>query len=254
MVEGHRFGADWLGRHGVRILGKLNCLELRARSRRLQSSAVYSPGLGLVSRAIFIRTMSRTRLFVLQVLGLLTLAAALAAAPAAARADDYGDVNGLRRSGQLAEALARADQYLATRPRDPQMRFLKGVIQTEAGRTADAIGTFVALNQDYPELPEPYNNLAVLYAGQSEFDKARVALEMAVRANPGYAVAHENLGDVYAKLAGISYAKARQLDANGVSVQPKLALIQQLLTPAGKAAPQNGAPVPPAGAKPASGS
>jgi Flp pilus assembly protein TadD len=205
--------------------------------------------LGLTSRAIFIRPMSRTRLFVLQVLGLLTLAAAFAWAPEA-RADDYGDVNGLRRSGQFADALARADQYLATRPRDPQMRFLKGVIQTEAGRTDDAIATFVALNQDYPELPEPYNNLAVLYAGRSEFDKARVALEMATRANPGYAVAHENLGDVYAKLAGISYAKARQLDANSASVQPKQALIQQLLSPSG----QTGTVVPAAGPKAAPGS
>ena len=117
------------------------------------------------------------------------------------------------------------------------MRFLKGVVQTEAGRTADAIETFSGLNQDYPELPEPYNNLAVLYAGQSQFDKARTALEQAVRANPDYAIAHENLGDVYAKLAGLSYSKAQQLDTANATVPPKLALIRQLFAPADRTRP-----------------
>jgi ketosteroid isomerase-like protein len=116
------------------------------------------------------------------------------------------------------------------------MRFLKGVVQTESGRTAEAIATFVNLTESYPELPEPYNNLAVLYAAQSQFDKARAALEMAIRTNPSYATAHENLGDVYAKLASQAYSKALQLDATNTAVQPKLALIRELFLPAGKAA------------------
>jgi Flp pilus assembly protein TadD len=148
--------------------------------------------------------------------------------PAAVFADDYADVNQLLRSGKYAEALAKADQYIATKPRDPQMRFLKGVVQTQAGHAADAIATFTELTEEFPELPEPYNNLAVLYAGQSQFDKARAALEAAVRANPGYAIAHENLGDVYAKLAALSYAKARQLDAASTSAPRKLTLVRQL--------------------------
>ena len=114
------------------------------------------------------------------------------------------------------------------------MRFLKGVIQTEAGKPADAIATFNKLTEDYPELPEPYNNLAVLYAGQSQFDKARAALEMAIRTNPSYATAHENLGDVYAKLASQAYSKALQLDSGNTGVQPKLALIRELFAPSGK--------------------
>ena len=130
------------------------------------------------------------------IVGAVCVAAALV--PTLAQADDYADVNVLLRASKFAEALARADQYIAGKPRDPQMRFIKGVIQTESGKPADAISTFTQLTQDYPELPEPYNNLAVLYAGQSQFDKARAALEMAIRTNPSYATAHENLGDVYA--------------------------------------------------------
>ena len=161
------------------------------------------------------------------ILRLLALAAALWV-PHFALADYYADVGRLIRSGQLGEAAAKADQYLAAKPKDPQMHFLRGVIQTEAKQTAQAIATFTKLNEDYPELPEPYNNLAVLYAGQGQFDKARTALEAAVRANPNYATAHENLGDVYARLAGVAYAKAQQLAPANGSVAPKLALVRQL--------------------------
>lgn len=162
------------------------------------------------------------------VLRWLALAAALSVP--AAHADDYADVNALVRSGQLPQALAKADQYLAAKPRDPQMRFIKGVIQTESGKPADAIATFTKITQDYPELPEPYNNLAVLYAGQNQYDKARAALEMAIRTNPSYATAHENLGDVYAKLASQAYSKALQLDGGNSAVPPKLALIRTLFS------------------------
>ncbi|OGC01678.1 MAG: hypothetical protein A3G82_21995, partial [Burkholderiales bacterium RIFCSPLOWO2_12_FULL_67_210] len=141
------------------------------------------------------------------------LSAALSAPLVMAQSDDYAEVNRLMRAGQFSEALTKADQHLANKPRDAQMRFLKGVIQTESGKPTDAIATFSKLTEDYPELPEPYNNLAVLYAGQSQFDKARAALEMAIRTNPSYATAHENLGDVYAKLASQAYSKALQLDS-----------------------------------------
>jgi tetratricopeptide (TPR) repeat protein len=153
----------------------------------------------------------------------------------------------LLRSGKLAEALDQGRPYLATKPRDPQMRFLKGVIQAESGKPADAMATFTKLTEDYPELPEPYNNLAVLYANQSQLDKARTALEMAIRTNPSYATAHENLGDVYAKLASQAYNKALQLDSNNTGVQPKLALIRDLFAPGAKGQ----RPTAPAAAAPA---
>lgn len=179
--------------------------------------------------------MTRFSIPVSRNLRLIAVAAALCCA-AGVQADEYDDVNQLLRSGKVAEALARADQHLAAKPRDPQMRFLKGVIQTEAGRAQDAITTFTKLTEDYPELPEPYNNLAVLHASQGQFDKARAALEMAIRTNPSYSTAHENLGDVYAKLASQAYSKALQLDATNTAVQPKLALIRELFTPNPRAA------------------
>ncbi len=186
------------------------------------------------------------------------VSAALCAPMAMAQTEDYAEVNRLMRAGQMSEALTKADQYLAGKPRDPQMRFLKGVIQTETGKPTDAIATFTKLTEDFPELPEPYNNLAVLYAGQSQFDKARAALEMAIRTNPSYATAHENLGDVYAKLASQAYSKALQLDAGNAAVAPKLSLIRNLFAadakgvrPTTVAAATPPAPAPAASTKPA---
>jgi tetratricopeptide (TPR) repeat protein len=164
---------------------------------------------------------------------------------------EYAEVNRLMRAGQYAEAAAKADQFLAGKPKDPQMRFLKGVLLTEQGKPQEAITAFNKLIEDYPELPEPYNNLAVLYAGQSQFDKARAALEMAIRTNPSYATAHENLGDVYAKLASQAYSKALQLDGSNTGIQPKLGLIRDLFAPNLRAKPAgNAAPLAASAAAP----
>jgi tetratricopeptide (TPR) repeat protein len=122
--------------------------------------------------------MKHARSIVYTSLRWLTLLGALTALTG--HADEYADTNQLVRANKFTEALAKVDSYLAGKPADPQMRFLKGVIQRNLGKPAEAIATFTLLTQDYPELPEPYNNLAVLYAGQGQYDKARVTLEMAI--------------------------------------------------------------------------
>ncbi|MBK1679375.1 tetratricopeptide repeat protein [Rhodocyclus tenuis] len=160
-----------------------------------------------------------------------------------ALADELPDAQRLLKQGQLPQALEKVDSYLSSRPKDAQGRFMRGLILTEMGRTADAIATFSRLTEDYPELPEPYNNLAVLYAQQKQYDKARGALEMAIRTHPSYAVAHENLGDVYAKLASQAYGKALQIDSSNAAAQSKLSLIREMIStapkPGGKPAAAN---------------
>ncbi len=185
------------------------------------------------------------------------LALAALAGTGLAQANDYAEITQLLKAGKPADALAKADQRLSTAPRDPQLRFLRGVAQADAGKQNDAIATFTQLTEEYPELPEPYNNLAVLYAGQNQLDKARAALEMAIRTHPGYATAHENLGDLHIRLAAQAYEKALQIDAGKAgSIRPKLALIRRLSAAEGStgtppsAAPKAGATAPaPAPAK-----
>ncbi|RYF83275.1 MAG: tetratricopeptide repeat protein [Comamonadaceae bacterium] len=160
----------------------------------------------------------------------------------AAAAAEHDAVDALIQARKYDEALSRADQFLASKPRDVQMRFLKGVAQLESNRRAEAISTFTQLTQDAPELPEPYNNLAVLYAAQGQYDRARSALEASLRTNPSYATAQENLGDVYARLAGDAYSQALQLNQNNTAVAPKLAVIRSVFPAAGSAAAAQGAP------------
>lgn len=174
----------------------------------------------------------------------LLIALAIGLASPLAQADNLADIQKLMKNGQYPQALEKTDAYIASKPRDAQGRFMKGLILTEMNRPVDAIAVFTKLTEDYPELPEPYNNLAVLYAQQKQYDKARTALEMAIRTHPAYAIAYENLGDVYAKLASQAYDKALQLDNSNAATQNKLALIRDLITTSGKAnvKPQAAAP------------
>lgn len=163
-----------------------------------------------------------------QIIAISGLLSAFYAAPAFA--DELPDVNKLVRTGQFAEAMNRADAILLQHPRDAQMRFLKGLILTEQNKPAEAIAAFTKLTEDFPNLPEPYNNLAVLFASSGQYEKARAALEMAIRTNPTYATAQENLGDVYAKLASQAYGKALQLDSANTDVKTKLTLVRTLIS------------------------
>jgi len=151
-----------------------------------------------------------------------------AAVPAASATSVIAEVHRLHYAGQSTAALAKADAYLATKPRDAQMRFLKGVILADSQRNGEAIQLFQKLVDDYPDLAEPYNNLAALYAAEGDYTRARTTLEQAVRANPGYATAHENLGDVYAALASQSYARAQKFEPANGALESKLALVREL--------------------------
>ncbi len=150
-------------------------------------------------------------------------------AAGAVRADELQEVRRLHAAGQTNEALERARKQVAAAPKDAAMRFQIGVMLAESGRAAEARETFERLVQDYPELPEPYNNLAALKAAAGDYEGARSSLDQALRANPTLATAHENLGDVQVMLALRSYARALQLDPAAASVPGKLALLRQLL-------------------------
>ena len=145
-----------------------------------------------------------------------------------ARADDILEANKLIKQKQYDQALEKVEGILATKPKDVQARFFKGVIMIEKGKTEDAIGIFQALTEDAPDRPEPYNNLGLLYALQGQYEKAKTSVEMAIRIQPTYALAHENLGEIYAKMASKEYERALQLDPNNASLQSKLATIRQL--------------------------
>lgn len=141
--------------------------------------------------------------------------------------------------GQREAAMKVVDSALQNSPRDAALRFTRAVMLADAGRTEDAMRGFIELTQEFPELPEPHNNLATLHAARGDLDQARAALESAVRALPSYALAWENLGDVHLRLAERAWARAASLD-NASAAQAKLKLARELIER-----------VSPAGARPA---
>lgn len=149
--------------------------------------------------------------------------------PRPQRSVPYEGALGAWRAGRGDEALSLVETALRTDPRNPQLRFLRGVILAERGRTDDAFDAFRGLTEDFPELPEPYNNLAVIHAQRGDWDAARQAIEQSIRAVPDYGLAHENLGDIHLQLAARSYERAGRLDPRNESARTKLALSRELL-------------------------
>jgi len=146
-----------------------------------------------------------------------------------AYAQQLKDLRELIAKKDYAAARTKVDAMLVERPREAQARFLKAVILTSLGDVDGAIAAYRALTEDYPELPEPYNNLAVLYAQKGDYNGARLALESAVVAAPDWPVARENLGDIYARLAAENYDRAATLDKGNKSAPAKLTLARQLI-------------------------
>lgn len=143
-------------------------------------------------------------------------------------ADEVSDVQAILASGKSAEGLKKVDQLLIAKPDDPRLLLQRGIALSLLNRQAEAIAVFQKLIDKHPELPGPYNNLAVLYGNKGDYEKARQALELAIRTNPTYATAFQNLGDVYARLAGQAYKKALALDKSDGNLPLKLAVVQNV--------------------------
>lgn len=146
-----------------------------------------------------------------------------------AQADVRSDeIQALITEGKLRQALSLTDKQLLKDGGNVTFRFLKGLILTRLNELDKARELFIALTREHPDLPEPYNNLAVIYASQGDFEKARESLQKAISTHPSYATAHENMGDIYAKMASKAYNQALQLDSDNASAKAKLSLINDL--------------------------
>lgn len=141
----------------------------------------------------------------------------------------HNDVRKLLRQAKYPQALLLVNQALTKNPRDPQMRFWQGFIYEQQGLTEQALSTYLGLTQEYPELAEPHNNLGVLYAAQGDYPKAKTSLEAALRANPVYAIAHENMGDLLINMARQSYERALVLNPKHTEPAQKIDRLKPVL-------------------------
>ncbi len=146
-----------------------------------------------------------------------------------ARADEASEIRALMAQGDLAAALARSEKAVDANPRDAQARFLNGVVLMDLRRDDEALAVFQRLAEEYPELPDPYNNMALLHARAGRLELARQALETALRNDPGHATARANLGQVYLMLAVRAWEGAVAAAPMDQPLQHKLAAARALL-------------------------
>jgi tetratricopeptide (TPR) repeat protein len=145
-----------------------------------------------------------------------------------AQTPSFTQIRELAAQTRYIEAHQQLELYLGSNPADEQARLLNGVLLTRLNRVNDAIKAFEQLANDNPQLPEPHNNLAVLFAAQGRFEDARRSLLDAIALQPNYDTARENLGDIYARLADIEYRQAHEINNKNTRAQRKANTISAL--------------------------
>lgn len=151
------------------------------------------------------------------------LAAALACASPAG-----DEVRRLQRTGRLPEALARAEAAVQAAPADADARFLQGVLLLDLKRDADALAVFRRMTEDFPELPDPFNNIALLEARAGRLDAARIALETALRNDPAHHLARANLGEIHLRLAIQAWEQAASQSPADPALERRLRAAREL--------------------------
>jgi Flp pilus assembly protein TadD len=157
------------------------------------------------------------------------LACAVLTQPAFAQS--IGEIRGTLARGDLAGALKQAQAASAAKPADAQLRFLLGVVHMDLFQDAEALAVFTALTQQYPELPDPLNNIALLQARAGRLDEARQTLQAALRADPSHRAARSNLGQIYLMLAVQAWELAASAVPADPALQRRLTAARALLTP-----------------------
>ncbi len=109
-----------------------------------------------------------------------------------------------------------------------EQRFQVGMGHLLSNNNLEAITVFSKLIEDFPNLREPYNNLAIVYARLGEYDKSRAALTLMLRNHPDYQNGYETLGDIYIQMAHENYRKVIRLNANSPTARNKITLIDSM--------------------------
>jgi Tetratricopeptide repeat len=129
------------------------------------------------------------------------------------------------------DAIKAIDAALVKTPRNVQLRFIKARLQVELRDVNAARATWIEITQQFPELPEPYNNLAALAANQGQWIEARDYLELALKLRPDYVLAQGNLADVYLRLADRYYSSASKLQPSQREYGQRARAIKEILNP-----------------------
>jgi Flp pilus assembly protein TadD len=144
-------------------------------------------------------------------------------------ADEIAEMRAMAGGGDLQGAIKRVEQSLKLQPRDARLRFLYGVLLMDAGRDEAALELFTQMSQEYPELADPYNNIALLQTRAGRLELALTALQDALRAEPGHRTAKANLGQLHLMIAVRTWESLAQTGPIEPALQRRLASARTLL-------------------------
>ncbi|QWE17501.1 lipopolysaccharide assembly protein LapB [Polynucleobacter sp. AP-Nino-20-G2] len=148
------------------------------------------------------------------------------------------DIEKQIKAKRYPEAIDLINLQLNKTPRNVQLRYVKARLQIELRQWTAAKKTLIEITQQFPELPEPYNNLAALAANQENWIEARDYLELALKLRPTYATASANLGEVYIRLAAQAYDNAgRDATLNQRQYTNRAKALMEILKPQKRATP-----------------
>jgi len=143
----------------------------------------------------------------------------------------YSEIQLLIDNEKYKDALDLTEDHLSRNKSDVKFQFLKGLILTKLGRYDDAEKIYYRIAEQNPNLPEPLNNLAVIYAIQGKYSQAQDVLKKALSSNKNYETAYNNLSDIYAKAASHAYNQALGLEKGKADSKEKLLILSELNLP-----------------------
>lgn len=105
-------------------------------------------------------------------------------------------------------AARTGQQLLKDLPGDFNLQFLTAYALQMNRQPKAAAKLYQSLIETHPELPEPRNNLAMIYLAEGDYDQASQLLVDAIYTHNSYATAYQNLSLIYTSIASEAYRRA----------------------------------------------
>ena len=145
--------------------------------------------------------------------------------------DQYSDaVDARAAKGDYEGALDIIAKALAKNPKSVQLRFQRCVVLEKSGDTEAARRELNQFTAMYPEIPEPYNNLAAIESSAGNLDKAEELLKTALRLRPAFRNARINLANLYLVRALTNYKEAQEQKAEPALAE-RISTLSRLIEP-----------------------
>ena len=140
----------------------------------------------------------------------------------------YAQAQSMAENGNPRGALKQLETRLSTRPDDSRAAYLKGLVLMQLGRSEEAERWYKMMQANFPDLPQPGNALAVIYAGRGDLPAAEAALRALLEKHPDHTSARVNLARLYIQMAQAEYEKALKDTPDNAMIARKLEALKAM--------------------------